>query len=54
MMMARFSFEEGLETPFKAIPFYLLLGMAMVPALQARQPVNPRPARLHGLPAHAR
>ena len=54
MMIARFSFEEGLETPFKAIPFYLLLGMAMVPALQARHLVDPRPARLQALPAHAR
>jgi hypothetical protein len=32
--MVRFSFEEGLETPMKAIPFYLMIGMCLVPALQ--------------------
>ena len=32
----RFSFEEGFETPYKAIPFYLMFGMAMAPVLQAR------------------
>jgi hypothetical protein len=26
-------FEESFETPYKAIPFYLLVGMAMAPAL---------------------
>jgi hypothetical protein len=32
--MVRFSFEEGLESPMKAIPFYLLIGICMAPALQ--------------------
>jgi O-antigen ligase len=36
MGMARAMFEEGFETPFKAIPFYLLMGMCMAPALQAQ------------------
>jgi hypothetical protein len=36
MGMVRFSFEEGLETPMKAIPFYLLMGMCMAPALQSQ------------------
>jgi hypothetical protein len=36
--MVRLSFEEGLETPFKAIPYYLLWGMAMAPALRAWRP----------------
>jgi hypothetical protein len=43
MGMAMASFEEGFETPYKAIPFYLLMGMAMAPALQARRAPD-RPA----------
>jgi hypothetical protein len=35
MAMVRFSFEEGLESPMKAIPFYLLIGICMAPALQS-------------------
>jgi hypothetical protein len=42
LMMA--SFEEGLETPYHAIPFYLLLGMTMAPALRSKAEWNPRPA----------
>jgi O-Antigen ligase len=34
LWMVRFSFEEGLETPMKAIPFYLMIGICMAPALQ--------------------
>jgi hypothetical protein len=34
MAMVRFSFEEGLESPMKAIPFYLLVGICMAPALR--------------------
>ena len=41
----RFCFEEGLETPMKAIPFYLLLGMAMGPALQPTEAWNRIAAR---------
>jgi hypothetical protein len=51
MAMVRVSFEEGFETPFKAIPFYLLWGMTMAAALhwqgevQARvSPAQPRSA----------
>jgi hypothetical protein len=40
MGIVRFFFEEGLETPMKAIPFYLLLGMAMGPALQTTEAWN--------------
>ena len=54
MAMARFSFEEGFETPFKAIPMYLLWGMAMVPALQAFRPVEMHSTRLRTMPASAR
>jgi hypothetical protein len=32
--MGRAFFEEGFETPFKAIPFYLLMGLCIAPALQ--------------------
>jgi hypothetical protein len=48
MAMSRAFFEEGFETPFKAIPFYLLWGMAMAPGLAARLP-RPRP-RLASVP----
>jgi hypothetical protein len=54
MAMARFSFEEGFETPFKAIPVYLLWGMAMVPALVAFRPAARHPARLPTLQASVR
>jgi hypothetical protein len=45
MAMVRVSFEEGFETPFKAIPFYLLWGMTMAAALQWRGEVQARLAR---------
>lgn len=54
MAMARFSFEEGFDTPFKAIPVYLLWGMAMAPALQGLQSVPIRPAHLRALAVSAR
>jgi hypothetical protein len=38
-------FEESFETPYRAIPFYLLVGMAMAPALQWRGELHARPAR---------
>ena len=44
MGLAMASFEEGFETPFKAIPFYLLCGMAMAPGLLAA-PAGASPAR---------
>jgi len=48
MAMVRVSFEEGFETPFKAIPFYLLWGMTMAAALQweGRMPAQLLRARL--------
>lgn len=45
MAMARFSFEEGFETPFKAIPVYLLLGIATAPVLEACRSIPIRPPR---------
>ena len=38
-------FEESFETPYRAIPFYLLMGMAMAPALQWRGELHAYPAR---------
>jgi hypothetical protein len=35
-IMSSCFFELSFETPYKAIPFYLLMGMAIAPALQAR------------------
>ena len=48
MGMMRFSFEEGLESPMKAIPFYLMLGICLAPALQSgwQQIVGPAAARV--------
>jgi hypothetical protein len=45
MGMAMASFEAGFDTPYKAIPFYLLVGMAMAPGLQAKGGEDARPAR---------
>lgn len=43
MGIAMASFEEGFDTPFKAIPFYLLCGMAIAPLLRAEPaPAAPR------------
>jgi hypothetical protein len=45
MGLAMASFEEGFETPFKAIPFYLLCGMAIAPGLLAAPAAGASPAR---------
>ncbi len=45
MQMIMASFQEGFETPYHAIPFYLLAGLTMVPALQARAVSDARWAR---------
>lgn len=45
MGMARAFFEEGFETPFKAIPLYLLMGLCMAPALRSIGKSDARPAR---------
>ena len=45
MGMSMACFEESFETPYRAIPFYLLVGMAMAPALQWRGELHARPAR---------
>ena len=52
--MARAFFEEGFETPFKAIPFYLLMGICMAPALQWAAKPDARPAGPRSLPAARR
>jgi hypothetical protein len=49
--MARAFFEESFETPFKAIPFYLLMGMCIAPALVKMGTLHSRAAgRLGGFP----
>ena len=54
MAMARAFFEEGFETPFKAIPFYLLWGMAMAPGLAASRLPRTRLAAAAARPVPAR
>jgi hypothetical protein len=53
LWMVRFSFEEGLETPMKAIPFYLMIGICMAPALQAQGERIARAVRARPLPVRA-
>jgi hypothetical protein len=50
MAIAMACFEESFETPFRAIPFYLLVGMAMAPAFQWREELDAYPARAQLLP----
>jgi hypothetical protein len=50
MAMVRVSFEEGFETPFKAIPFYLLWGMTMAAALQWQGYADARLPRARPIP----
>ncbi len=45
MQLVMASFEEGLETPFHAIPFYLLVGITMAPALQWQEWLPAFPGR---------
>ena len=47
-------FEQSFDTPYKAIPFYLLVGMAMAPALQSRGELDARFARAQLLSATGR
>jgi O-Antigen ligase len=54
MGMSMAFFEESFETPYRAIPFYLLVGMTMAPALQWWGEGDARPARPQLLPAVGR
>jgi hypothetical protein len=45
MNMAAACFEQSFDTPYKAIPFYLLAGMTMAPALQSEGERDARTAR---------
>jgi hypothetical protein len=54
MGMAMACFEAGFEAPYKAVPFYLLVGMAMAPGLQPGQALVRRPAPAGVLPAGVR
>jgi hypothetical protein len=51
MGMAMASFQEGFDTPFHAIPFYLLAGMTMAPALHWTGELRLRAARRQFVPA---
>jgi O-antigen ligase len=41
MGMSMACFEQSFDTPYRAIPFYLLVGMAMAPALQPVRELHP-------------
>jgi hypothetical protein len=45
MLLSMACFEQSFETPYRAIPFYLLVGMAMAPALQWKGELDARLAR---------
>jgi hypothetical protein len=45
MAIAMACFEESFETPYRAIPFYLLMGLAIAPAFQWREELHAYPAR---------
>lgn len=45
MGIAMASFQEGFDTPFHAIPFYLLAGMTIAPALQCTRELRASLAR---------
>jgi hypothetical protein len=47
-------FEQSFETPYKAIPFYLLMGMCIAPGLQPRGEWHAPPARAQLLPEAGR
>jgi O-Antigen ligase len=52
--MSAACFEQSFETPYKAIPFYLLMGMGIAPGLQPRREWDARPARAQFLPVAGR
>ena len=54
MGMSAACFEQSFDTPYKAIPFYLLVGMGIAPGLQTRGEWDARPARAQLLPVAGR
>jgi len=54
MGIAMSFFESGFESPYKAIPFYLLVGMCIAPGLQLRGGWDARPAGTRSLSVAAR
>ena len=53
--MAMAFFEASFDTPYKAIPFYLLMGFSIAPGLlQSSGELNARPARAQLLPVAGR
>jgi hypothetical protein len=53
--IAMANFEAGFDTPYRAIPFYLLAGMAIAPGLRSRDALDARsaPAQLRSSAAWA-
>jgi hypothetical protein len=51
MGMSMACFEQSFDTPYRAIPFYLLVGMAMAPALWSKRELDAPPARAQSLAA---
>jgi hypothetical protein len=47
MGMAMAFFQESFDSPYRAIPFYLLVGMGIAPGLQAVEVLRASPARVH-------
>lgn len=54
MGIAMACFEGGFEAPYKAIPFYLLVGMSIAPGLQLRGRSDADPGRAQSLPVRGR
>jgi hypothetical protein len=52
--MAMANFEAGFDTPYRAIPFYLLAGMSIAPGLSHGSAADVRFARAQPLPAAGR
>jgi hypothetical protein len=50
-LMAMAHFEASFDAPYEAIPFYLLTGLSLAPALQSRDALAPRAAPVHVLSA---
>jgi hypothetical protein len=54
MAMSMALFEASFDTPYKAIPFYLLMGLSIAPGLQLKQKGNMLPSRSPVLSAAVR
>lgn len=54
MGMAMAFFEASFDSPYKAIPFYILMGLSIAPGLQPKGAPYARPARAQLLPVAGR